>query len=129
MAKSSGRMVGAAVLLLVGGCWQAVVGLQAVAEGGYFTAPEGYAFAFSIAAWGWVHLAVGALAVAVGVRLFWGGTTARVLGLGLASASLVANFLWLPIEPWWSVVLIGLDVFVIWALATAGGRLRVSVER
>ncbi|SDE25194.1 DUF7144 family membrane protein [Glycomyces harbinensis] len=118
----------AALLLLLGGCWQIGTGVQALATGGYFTAPDGYSFAFSIAAWGWVHLIVGVVAAAVGVALFRGGSTARLLGLALASASLIANFLWLPIEPLWSVALIGLDVVVIWSLATAGGRLAIRFD-
>jgi hypothetical protein len=32
--------------------------------------------------------------------------------------SIIANFLWLPYYPWWSVVIIGLDVVVIWAVTT-----------
>lgn len=28
------------------------------------------------------------------------------------------NFMWLPHYPFWSLVIIAIDVFVIWALAT-----------
>jgi hypothetical protein len=33
----------------------------------------------------------------------------------------VANFLWMPYYPFWSIAIIALNVFVIWAL-TAHGR-------
>ena len=36
----------------------------------------------------------------------------------LASFSAIANFLYIPYYPVWSVIVIALDVFVIWALLT-----------
>lgn len=120
--STSRNAVAPGLLLLLGGVWQAAGGVAAIADGGYFVAPAGYAFAFSIAAWGWVHLIVGASAVAVAVGVLRGSALARILGLALASASLISNFLWLPIEPGWSIAVIGVDVFVIWALATTGDR-------
>lgn len=121
-AVTAKRHIFPAIMLLVGGGWQAFTGIAAIARGGYFVAPAGYAFEFSIAAWGWVHLIVGAFAIAVGIALFTGNATARLLGLILASASLIANFLWLPIEPAWSIAVIALDTMVIWALATGDNR-------
>jgi hypothetical protein len=43
----------------------------------------------------------------------------------LAVISGIANFLFLPYYPLWSIVVIALDVFIIWALAS-GGRRTVS---
>ncbi|THV29460.1 DUF7144 family membrane protein [Glycomyces paridis] len=118
--RGRGGTVAAALLLGLGGIGQAANGIAAVASGGYVTAPPGYTFEFSIAAWGWVHLAIGVLAIVVAVGLFRGGRLARILAFALAAASLVSNFLWLPIEPGWSVALIALSVFVLWAVTTAG---------
>jgi hypothetical protein len=39
----------------------------------------------------------------------------------VASLSALANFLWLPYQPWWSIIIITLNVFIIWAV-TAHGR-------
>jgi hypothetical protein len=36
----------------------------------------------------------------------------------MAALNGVLNFLWLPSQPFWGVVLIAIDVLVIWALAT-----------
>jgi hypothetical protein len=47
-----------------------------------------------------------------------GQTWARTVGIVLACVSLIANFLFLPHYPLWSLIIIGLDVAVIWALAT-----------
>jgi hypothetical protein len=42
-----------------------------------------------------------------------------VVGIVLAGLSLIANFLFLPYYPLWSLMIIGLDVAVIWALSTS----------
>lgn len=114
------RALPGALLLMLGGLAQAIQGIAALATGGYFAAPPGYDFGFSIGAWGFVHLAVGALAIAVGIGVLRGIPLARLLGLALAAASLLSNFLWLPIEPGWSVVLIALAILALWSLASAG---------
>jgi hypothetical protein len=36
--------------------------------------------------------------------------------------SAIANFLFIPYYPFWSLLIIALNVFVIWALAVHGGR-------
>jgi hypothetical protein len=38
------------------------------------------------------------------------------VGIGFAVLSMIANFLFLPYYPVWSLLIIALDVFVIWAL-------------
>jgi hypothetical protein len=42
---------------------------------------------------------------------------ARVCGIVLASLSAILQFMFLPYAPVWSVLMIAIDVFVIWALA------------
>ena len=54
----------------------------------------------------------------VGFFLFSGAGWARAVGIVLAVLSAIANFFFLPYYPIWSLVIIALDVFVIWALAT-----------
>jgi hypothetical protein len=114
------RALPGALLLILGGVVQALQGVAALSTGGYFTAPRGYDFGFSIGAWGFVHLVIGVLAIAVGIGVLSANPLARLLGLALAAASLLANFLWLPIEPLWSIVLIALATLALWSLATSG---------
>jgi hypothetical protein len=42
----------------------------------------------------------------------WG----RSVGVGVAVLSMLANFLFIPYYPVWSLLIITLNVFVIWAL-------------
>jgi hypothetical protein len=63
---------------------------------------------------------MGALLVATGIGLFgrqaWAGVTAIVL----ASLSALANFFFIPYYPFWSILVIALNVWVIWALTRPG---------
>ncbi|MFD3430212.1 hypothetical protein ACFWU7_29840 [Nocardia fluminea] len=43
---------------------------------------------------------------------------ARIFAYCLAALSIIANFLSLPYYPWWSVILIVMDLIVIWAIST-----------
>jgi hypothetical protein len=52
-----------------------------------------------------------------------GQAWARVTGIVLAVISAVGTFLFLPYYPLSSIIVIALDVFIIWALATARRRL------
>jgi hypothetical protein len=57
---------------------------------------------------------------AAGACLLLGMTWARAVGIVLAVLYGVASFLFLPWYPFWSLILIALNVFIIWALATMG---------
>jgi hypothetical protein len=76
--------------------------------------------------WGWIHLIIGALLVVTGFALLSGKMWARVAGVVLASLSLLANLTFIAAYPWWSVIVIALDVFVIYAITVHGGELRTA---
>ena len=83
----------------------------------YVTTPE-YIYSFDLTAWGWVHLLLGVLNHRRRVRGAQGSPWARVVGIILASLSMIANFLFIPHYPIWSLLIIALDIAIIWALAS-----------
>ncbi|MFD6065473.1 DUF7144 family membrane protein, partial [Rhodococcus wratislaviensis] len=93
-------------------------GIAAVAENEVFVTGLNYVYKFDLTTWGWIHIVLGVLVAAVGLALFTGAGWARVTAIVIAAVSILANFLWLPYYPWWSVLIIALDVVVIWALST-----------
>jgi hypothetical protein len=111
-------------MMIVAGTWQALVGIAALIEDEFFVAGAGYAYEFDLTGWGWLHLIIGVIAVLVGFSLFTGTDWARALGIAVAIGSMISNFMWLPFQPWWSIIVIALDVFVIWALAAVGDTMR-----
>jgi hypothetical protein len=129
--ETSGSAVGfilfAGIMMIMVGCFQFFEGLVAVANDTFYVATRNYIFQADATTWGWIHLILGLLVAFAGWALFSGRTWARVVGITLAVLSAIANFLFIPYYPFWSLLIITLDVFVIWALAAHGGDLREPV--
>jgi uncharacterized membrane protein len=89
---------------------------MAIAEDDIFVTTPNYVFEFDLTSWGWIHLVLGALAVIVSIGLLRRATWARVTGVGIAGLVIIGNFLSLPYYPVWSIVMIALSAFIIWAL-------------
>lgn len=106
----------AGVLMIIAGITGFLSGLAKVIKGGYFTYSSNYAYHWSTKGWGWTELIVGAVVFAAGVCVILGMVWARMLGVVLATLSAVASFLTIPFYPFWSIIVIALDVFIIWAL-------------
>ncbi|NBE53177.1 DUF7144 family membrane protein [Streptomyces boluensis] len=115
----SGWVVFAGVMMIFGGLMTLFAGIAAIANDEVFAATRNYVFEFDLTGWGWVHLVMGVVITLAGAALFQGATWARVVGVGLAGLAMLANFLWLPYAPFWAIVLIAINAFVIWALCTA----------
>jgi hypothetical protein len=107
-------------MMLVIGIFQMVVGLTAIFERTFYVVADNYIFGFNVSTWGWIHLALGVLVAVGGGAVLAGQLWGRVLGIVLASISAVANFLFLPYYPLWSMLIIAADVAVIWALTRYG---------
>jgi hypothetical protein len=113
-----GLTIMAAAFMMVSGLLSFFEGLAMVIRGSFFVVLPNYAFSLSAVGWGWVHLAIGAVVFVAGAALFAGQTWARIVAVVVASIAIVANFVSLPYYPVWSVVVIALSAFVIWALLT-----------
>ncbi|MEV6480786.1 hypothetical protein [Streptomyces sp. NPDC051576] len=113
---ASGLTAFAAVMLFLVGLLDIFRGTMAVAGDDIFVTTRDYTFQFDLTSWGWIHLALGALAVIVSIGLLRTSTWARVVGVAIAGLVIIANFLSLPYYPVWSVVMIALSGFIIWAL-------------
>jgi hypothetical protein len=121
---TSGWAVGfilfAAIMMIMVGIFQALQGLVAIFENEFYVATRNYLFEFDATAWGWIHLLIGLLVAFAGWGLLSGRTWARVVAITLAVLSAIANFLFIPYYPFWSLLIIAVDVFVIWAIAAHG---------
>ncbi len=102
------------------GVFHAIAGLVALFEDSFYVVAPNYVFEFDVTTWGWIHLIAGIVVVLAGSASCRGQTWARVVGIMLAVLSAIANFGFIPYYPVWSLLIIALDVFVIWALAAHG---------
>lgn len=115
---AAGTSIAAAILLVTVGLLQIFQGISAVAKDNVLVFGPEYTYSFDVTTWGWIHLVVGILIALTGFFLMTGATWARIAAIFLAALSIIANFLWLPYYPLWSILIIALDVVVIWAVTT-----------
>jgi hypothetical protein len=113
----TGGVLFAGILMLCRGVVAALEGIAALADGDVYGDVGEYLYRISLTGWGWIHLVLGVCVAVTGAALLKGAAWARVTGIAFASLNLFAHFLFLPYAPLWSVIVIGLDIFVIWALA------------
>jgi hypothetical protein len=114
-------------LMVMLGSFHAIEGLIALFKDDYFLVTRsGLTIDIDYTAWGWAHLAAGAILIFAGIGLFSGQMWARVVGVAVAMLSALVNFSFLAAYPFWSSIMIAVDILVIWAL-TAHGREMQSV--
>src|SRR5271165_3540689 len=117
----AGWILFAAIMMMVGGFFAFFEGLAAVLKGGRFYASvPNYPFGTNVKVWGWIVLIAGIIVLLAGVYVMRGALWARIVGITLASLSALANFFFIPFYPFWAIIIITLDIFVIWALAAHG---------
>jgi hypothetical protein len=114
---AAGFAITAAVIMIMAGVFQALEGLAAVINDNFYVRVGNYAYNVDITAWGWIHLILGIVVAVVGGFILRGDAWARAGGMIIAVLAAVANFLFIPYYPFWSILIIALYVTVIWALA------------
>ncbi|MGW3954100.1 DUF7144 family membrane protein [Streptomyces sp. NPDC004752] len=114
----TGGVVFAGVLMLVNGILAILQGISAISADDVWARIGNYVYKINLTGWGWILVVLGVLAAVAGVGILKGMEWARAVGIALAALGLILQFLFLPYAPIWSIILIAIDVFVIWALAT-----------
>jgi hypothetical protein len=113
---ATGLTAFAAVMLFLAGLLTLFRGIMAIAEDDVFVTTPNYVFQFDLTGWGWIHLALGVVAMIVSAGLIRPRMWARIAGVAIAALVIIANFLSLPYYPVWSVVMITVSGFIVWAL-------------
>ena len=118
--ENAGAVAFAGVLLIMVGLFHGLQGLVALLSDDLFVRGDNYVFHFSFTAWGWIHLLLGLVTAGAGAGLFFGKTWARTVAVIAAAVSMLGSFMWLPHYPIWSLVIMALDAFIIWAAIVHG---------
>jgi hypothetical protein len=117
---AAGGATFAAALMVLIGAFQFLAGLAAIIDDDFYVVTRNYAFDLDVTGWGWIHLILGVVIFCAGLALFAGRAWAAMVAIVLAILSAIANFFFIPYYPWWSLLVIALDVWVIWALTRPG---------
>jgi hypothetical protein len=116
-----GWVLFAGVMLAMLGTLNLIDGIAAVSNSKFFTNEATYILS-SLNTWGWVMIFMGAaqLLTALGV---WAKTTGvRWIGVTIAALNAIAQMVFIPAYPFWSLTLFTLDILVIYGLIAHGSR-------
>jgi hypothetical protein len=108
----------AGVLLIVTASMDILQGVSAIANDDLYSQGSDYLYKFDMTVWGWVHVVLGAIAIAIAVGILMRKGWGQVGGLIVAGLGILTNFAALPHYPLWAIVVIAFYGLVIWALST-----------
>ena len=121
----TGWVAFASTMMVLLGTFQAVEGLVAIFDDGYYRVTQGgLVLSVDYTAWGWAHLLLGLLIVLAGIGVMAGNLAARTVAVILAGLSAIANILFIEAYPLWSIIVITVDVLVIYALTVHGHEMK-----
>lgn len=110
-----------AVILFVSGVFSAIQGMIAlIGPNTYYSVVDGDLFLFDLTGWGWWNLVFAVLLVFTAVALLNGSAWARMVAVILAVFSTIGQMLLVPVQPWWSFIVIAIDVLIIYAIVAHG---------
>lgn len=115
-----GGLVFASTIMIMVGIFQAFQGLAALLNDEFFVTVNDYTYELDLTTWGWIHLISGILVLIAGIALYSASAIAGVVAIVLAGLSAVTNFFFVPYYPLWSLLIIALAIYVIWAIVKSG---------
>ena len=122
-----GWIVFAGTMMLILGVFHMFEGLIALFRHTEIAFPaSGLTVQVSYTQWGWLQLLAGVLVFFAGLGLFTGRMWARTVGVILVSISALINFAWANLFPFWSLTLLAIDFFVIYAIIAHGSEMKVT---
>jgi hypothetical protein len=124
--RGAGRVVFAAVLLLIAGTINIIYGIGALDDANVFVQDTRFIFS-NLNTLGWVLIILGVLQVTAGFSLFGGGAYGRVFGILAGSLGAIGAVLSIGAGyPWWSLGVFALCVYVVHGLVVYGEDERAS---
>jgi hypothetical protein len=110
----------AGVLMVMNGVFNIIDGLAAVFSDQVFVRGDQGTVVLDLTAWGWIHMIWGVVVVCAGVALFSNAMWARLVAILVVMVNGAAHAVFLPAYPAWSVLIIAVDLFILWALVVHG---------
>ncbi len=111
----------AAVLVAMVGFFNLLDGIAAIANSHIFVGNARYVVG-DLRAWGWVATILGGLQLAVALGVAVGNQLARWCAVAVVGINAVAQMFFVPAYPFWSLMIIALDVVALWGLCAYGSR-------
>jgi hypothetical protein len=119
--EGHGLIVFASVLLVIIGCFNLIYGIAAIAHSHVFVANAHYVFG-NLRTWGWITLVIGALQLVAAAGVVAGNQLARWFAVAVLGLNAIDQMFFIPAYPFWSLVIIAVDVAALYGLCAYGSR-------
>ena len=124
--RGAGRATFAAVLLLIAGTLNIIYGIGALDSANIFANDTRYIFT-NLNTMGWVLIVLGLIQLTGGFSLLAGNTYGRVIGIVGASLGAIGALLSVGgANPWWSLGIFALCVYIVHGIVVLGEDERAS---
>jgi hypothetical protein len=123
--SGDGWVLFAGMMLLMVGTLNFIDGIAAISNSTFFT--ENARFVISnLNTWGWIILLLGGTQVLAAVGIWAKTPGVRWFGVGVAALNGIAQLMFIPAYPFWSLALFTLDILVIYGLIAHGSRSAIA---
>ena len=119
--EGGGWITFAGVMLIVVAILNIIDGVAAISRSKFFIANAQYVLS-DLRTWGWILLVIGVLQLLVGLGIWAGNPLARWTGVVVVALNMIAQLLFIPAYPFWSLAIFTIDVLIIYGLVAHGGR-------
>jgi hypothetical protein len=120
-AEGYGLIVFASVLLLVLACFNLIDGIAALAKSHVFLPNAHYVFG-DLRTWGWITLIIGLLLLLAAAGVLAGNQLARWFAVAIVGLNAIDQMFFIPAYPFWSLMIIAVDVVALYGLCVYGSR-------
>ena len=120
-----GLVLFASVLLVIVGCFNLIYGIAAIAHSHVFVANAHYVFG-GLRTWGWITLILGVLQLVAAAGIVAGNQLARWFAVAVLGLNAIDQMFSTPGYPFWSLVIIAVDVVALYGLCVYGSRANLA---
>jgi hypothetical protein len=126
--RGAGRVVFAAILLLLVGTLNIIYGIGALDDANFFTNDTRYILT-NLNTLGWVLIILGVIQLTGGFSLMAGNTYGRVVGIVGGTLGAIGALLSIGEgNPWWSLAIFTLCVYVVYGIVVFGEDERIETR-
>jgi hypothetical protein len=120
--RGQGWITFAGILLLIIGTLNTIEGIAAIDKASFFVANTHY-IAGDLKAWGWTVLFIGIAEILIGLGVMARNQFSRWAGVAILGLNSIAQLMFIPAYPFWSLAIFSLDILAIYGLVAYGNRL------
>ncbi|MGH3637085.1 MAG: DUF7144 family membrane protein [Mycobacterium sp.] len=114
-------IVFAVALLVTVGFFNLIDGIAAIANSHIFIANAHYVVG-DLRLWGWIVLILGTLQIIAAIAVLAGSQAARWFAVVVIGLNAIGQMFFIPAYPFWSLLIIAVDIVALWGLCAHGSR-------